>query len=36
MLGEWIAHESPLQRGFVIGYAVIILASMVYMYRRSV
>lgn len=35
MLGEWIAHDSPLQRGFVIGYALIILASMVYTYTKK-
>lgn len=35
MLGEWIAHESPLQRGFVIGYTIIVLVSMVYTYMKK-
>jgi TspO/MBR family len=35
MLGEWIAHDSPLQRGFIIGYAVVILMSMVYTYSNK-
>lgn len=30
MLGEWIAHDNPLQRGFVIGYSIIVILSMVY------
>lgn len=35
MLGEWIAHENPLQRGFVVWYALVILASMVYTYMKK-
>ena len=35
MLGEWIAHESPLQRGFVIGYAIIGIVTMFYTYFRK-
>lgn len=35
MLGEWIAHENPLQRGFVIGYTLIALVSIFYTWLKS-
>ncbi|MFZ2256135.1 MAG: hypothetical protein WAW59_00830 [Patescibacteria group bacterium] len=35
MLGEWLAHDNPLQRGFVIGYAVVIMFGMVYTYIKK-
>ena len=35
MIGEWIAHDSSLQRGFVIGYAIIAIATMFYTYFRK-
>jgi TspO/MBR family len=34
MFGEWLAHENPLQREFVIGYSIIIITSMIYTFSR--
>jgi len=35
MIGEWIAHDNPIQRVFVIGYAVVIMMSMIYTYMKK-
>lgn len=35
MLGEWLAHDNPLQRGVVIGYAVVVMFGMVYTYIKK-
>lgn len=35
MIGEWIAHDNFLQRGFVIGYAIISIGAIVYTYMKK-
>jgi hypothetical protein len=35
MLGEWIAHESNLQRGFVLVYTCIVCMSILFVYLKK-
>jgi len=35
MIGEWIAHDNPLQRIFVVIYAIIAIGAMLYTYVKK-